>query len=130
VEAPGPLFDLGLDAALSTLGLRLNAGSEGETGTGSVSAPCRGPGDTDREGRPSTDSSRDRLLSSGGGIGLLSEDGSRERPLSVIGMGNSCEGFVGVAIGDVGGGEPPAPGGRGPLSKVMEDICVEIDASD
>jgi hypothetical protein len=140
VEAPGPLFDLGLDAALSTLGLRLNAGSEGETGTGSVSAPCRGPGDTDREGRPSTDSSRDRLLSSGGGIGLLSEDGSRERPLSrgvgisegpgeVIGMGNSCEGFVGVAIGDVGGGEPLTPG-RGPLRSVMEDICVDIDASD
>lgn len=81
-EAPGPLFDLGLDALLSTLGLRLNAGSDGELGTGRVSAPWRGPGDTERAGRPSTDSSRDRFLSSGGGMGRVSADGSRERPLS------------------------------------------------
>ena len=53
-------------------------------------------------------------------MGRVSADGSRERPLSrgvgisdgpgeVTDMGNSWEGFVGVAVGDSGGGEPPTP---------------------
>jgi hypothetical protein len=86
----------GLEAVLSVLGLRLNTGSEGDMGTGSDSAVPRGPGETDRAGRPSTDSSRERPVSRG----VETSDGPRKD-------GNkgrdSC---VGVAVGDISSGEP------------------------
>jgi hypothetical protein len=62
---PGPLLDRGLEALLSTLGRRLKAGSDGETGTGKESGALRAPGETDRAGRPSTDNSLERPVSRG-----------------------------------------------------------------
>ena len=90
----GPDLVRGLDALLSTLGLRLNAGSDGDIGTGNVSATPREPGDTDRAGRLSTLSSRERPGSRGveisEGPGEKTEEGKRGR--------DSC---VGVAVGEV-----------------------------
>jgi hypothetical protein len=96
----------------------LNTGSEGDDGTGSDSAILRGAGEIDRAGRPSTDNSRERPVSTGVGIseGLGEKEGNRGR--------DSC---VGVAVGDTSSGDPSIFGW---LSRLMDDICVEMDASD
>ena len=108
----------GLDAVLSTLGLRLNTGSEGDDGTGSNSAILRGAGEIDREGRPSTDKSRERPVSRGVWLseGPGEKEGKRGR--------DSC---VGVAVGDTSSGDPSIFGW---FNRLMDDIWVEIDASD
>jgi hypothetical protein len=89
----------GLDGLLSTVGLRLKAGSEGDMGTGSDSATPRGPGDTERGGRLSTDNSRERPVSRG----VVISEGRGEKAEEA---NSGRDSGVGVPFGDVSGGEP------------------------